>query len=66
MPTNFAVRLRPAQGVDPRFACYLLASLYAAGWTRAAMRQTTGIQNLDIGTFLARRVAVPIAQDQKQ
>jgi hypothetical protein len=56
MPTNFAGRLRPMPDVSPRFACYVLASLYTNGVTRSAIKQTTGIQNLDLGTFLSVRV----------
>lgn len=52
MPTNFAARLRPARGQHPRYLAYLLASLYFAGQTRSAIKQTTGIQNLDLETLL--------------
>jgi len=65
MPTNFAGRLRPADHVDSRFACYLLASLYTDGRTRAAIKQTTGIQNLDLDALLSFRVACPSLADQK-
>lgn len=59
IPTNFAARLRPAAGVDSRFACYLMASLYSDGRTKAAIKQTTGIQNLDLDALLADLVSVP-------
>lgn len=65
VPTNFAARLRPAPDVDAAFACFLLASLYSAGWTRATMKQTTGIQNLDSGAFLSRRVSLPSFKEQR-
>lgn len=65
MPTNFAARLRPAEGVDSRFATYLLSSLYADGRTRACINQTTGIQNLDLDAFLSLRVALPDSAAQR-
>jgi type I restriction enzyme S subunit len=65
MPTNFAARLRPCPDVDSRFACYLLASLYADGRTRACINQTTGIQNLDLEAFLSTRVQPPSLSQQK-
>lgn len=65
VPTNFAARLRPASGVDAAYACFLLASLYTAGWTRATMKQTTGIQNLDTGAFLSRRISLPTLKEQR-
>ena len=56
MPTNFAGRLRPAAGHEPRYLTYLLAALYYEGHTVAAIKQTTGIQNLDLHAFLSTRV----------
>jgi type I restriction enzyme, S subunit len=65
MPTNFAGRLRPAPMTDSRFACYLLASLYSDGRTRATIKQTTGIQNLDLDAFLSFRVPRPSPGEQR-
>ena len=56
MPTNFAGRLRPSPGHEPRYLAYLLAALYYEGRTVAAIKQTTGIQNLDLHAFLSTRV----------
>ena len=53
MPTNFAGRLRPSPGHEPRYLAYLLAALYYEGRTVAAIKQTTGIQNLDLHAFLS-------------
>ncbi len=64
MPTNFAGRLRPAPDQDARYLTYLLASLYFAGRTRAAIKQTTGIQNLELGALLA--TAVPRLTQNEQ
>lgn len=65
VPTNFAGRLRPVAGVEPRFLCYLMASLYESGRTRAAVKQTTGIQNLDLDFLLNERVQVPDQREQR-
>lgn len=65
MPTNFAGRLRTNADVDPRFACYLLASLYTDGRTRSAIKQTTGIQNLDLEALMRNRVGCPPPAQQR-
>jgi type I restriction enzyme S subunit len=65
MPTNFAARLRTAPHADPRFVAYLLSSLWAEGRTRAAIKQTTGIQNLDLTYLLAQLVVCPTVDSQR-
>ncbi|MHB1774183.1 MAG: restriction endonuclease subunit S [Acidimicrobiales bacterium] len=65
MPTNFAARLRTRPTNDVRFVAYLLASLWLRGRTRTATNQTTGIQNLDLGTFLNERVTCPDRPTQR-
>ena len=64
MPTNFAARLSPSSDNDPRFVTYLLSALYAAGTTKSSIKQTTGIQNLDLNSFLDTEVDRPSLQDQ--
>jgi type I restriction enzyme, S subunit len=59
VPTNFAARLRPGVDTEPRFLCYVMASLYSDGWTRSAIKQTTGIQNLDLDALLNEPVPIP-------
>jgi type I restriction enzyme S subunit len=66
VPTNFAARLRPNVEHDPRFLTYLLSSCYSGGQTRSAIKQTTGIQNLDLGAFLSTRVSVPAQGQQRE
>jgi type I restriction enzyme, S subunit len=65
VPTNFAARLRPGRGIDSRFICYLMASLYAGGRTAAVIKQTTGIQNLDLEAFLDTQVKLPVEACQR-
>ncbi len=65
MPTNFAARLSPSADSDARFLTYLLSSLYAIGATRSSIKQTTGIQNLDLHSFLDTVVHRPSLQAQR-
>jgi len=65
MPTNFAARLRVNVETDSRFATYLLASMWSDGRTRAAIKQTTGIQNLDLTALLDQRVSCPSLPRQR-
>ncbi len=65
MPTNFAARLSPSADNDARFVTYLLSSLYAIGVTRSSIKQTTGIQNLDLHSFLDTAVSRPSLRDQR-
>lgn len=66
VPTNFAARLRPLSRHNARYLAYLLSSLYATGATRSAIKQTTGIQNLDLDAFLDECVLVPDEETQAQ
>jgi type I restriction enzyme S subunit len=66
VPTNFACRLRPLATTSDRFLAYLLASLYSLGVTRRAIKQTTGIQNLDTEVFLAESVRAPDRATQER
>lgn len=59
MPTNFAARLRVNSQTEARYATYLLASMWSDGRTRAAIKQTTGIQNLDLQALLDQRISRP-------
>ncbi len=57
--TNFAARVRPAQGIDSRFLCYVLAATYELGLNQRSIKQTTGLQNLDTQSYLSEPWAVP-------
>ncbi|MCA1708359.1 MAG: hypothetical protein LC808_35815 [Actinobacteria bacterium] len=50
--SNFVARLRPSDGFESRYLCYLHKALYSRGLTRTAIKQTTGIQNLDVEHYL--------------
>lgn len=63
--SNFVQLLRPGRDYDPRFLVYLHRALYAEGAAAACTKQTTGIQNLDVGAYLATAVRVPKRAEQK-
>jgi type I restriction enzyme S subunit len=42
-----------------------MASLYGTGTTKKSVKQTTGIQNLDLANYLDERVAVPKEVEQR-
>ncbi len=65
VPTNFAAGLRPAEDVDAEYTTYLLRALYAQGVTVRWIKQTTGIQNLDLGGLLTERVPCPQLSQQR-
>lgn len=62
--SNFMAALRVADGVDSRFACLVLAALYRSGRNVPHIKQSTGIQNLDSGAYLAQEVRVPSSREQ--
>lgn len=69
MPTvcsNFIARLRPRPGFDPRYLCYLHRAIYSSGDIKLAIRQTTGIQNLDLERYLATTVSIPPLDEQRR
>lgn len=53
MFANFLVRIRTNKLLVPSFLEYYLRALYYTGSTRLYFNQTTGIQNLKIGTLLS-------------
>jgi type I restriction enzyme S subunit len=59
VPSNFAARLRALPDVDARYLCFIFAAAYALGLNEKAIKQTTGIQNLDLGAYLSEAWAIP-------
>lgn len=62
--SNFIARMPVAAGLEPRFLCYVHHALYAIGINQRAIKQTTGIQNLDLAAYLDELIAVPSIHDQ--
>lgn len=62
--TNFTARLRPAPDCVPDYLQVLLAALHRTGQLMAFIKQTTGIQNLDMPALLQFRVPCPAPPEQ--
>lgn len=64
---NFMDRLRVKQSISPKFIEYLLVSFYQNGITYQYVKQTTGIQNLDLTNLLAKEsIVLPILDEQQK
>lgn len=64
---NFMDRLRVKQSISPKFIEYLLVSFYQNGITYQYIKQTTGIQNLDLTNLLAKEsIVLPILNEQQK
>ncbi|QDS99310.1 restriction endonuclease subunit S [Adhaeretor mobilis] len=57
--SNFIARLELRSEHDARFWAYLHAAIYSARLNTLAIKQTTGIQNLDLDQYLGFRVVAP-------
>lgn len=63
--SNFVGRMVVASGMHPRYWSYVHASLYAGRLNIPAIKQTTGIQNLDTDAYLNQKVAYPPSASQR-
>jgi len=63
--SNFVARMPVAVGFDPNYLCYLHAHLYNIRLNVRSIKQTTGIQNLDISSYLCETAAFPSYDEQK-
>ncbi|MCP9986489.1 restriction endonuclease subunit S [Streptomyces sudanensis] len=64
--SNFCSRISPASDVDSRFLTYVFAAAYGQGLVQSAIKQTTGIQNLDAGVFFSSPWAYPGLEEQRR
>ncbi|WP_329218204.1 restriction endonuclease subunit S [Streptomyces sp. NBC_01485] len=64
--SNFCSRISPESAVDSRFLTYVFAAAYGQGLTQSAIKQTTGIQNLDAGAFFSSPWAYPGLEEQRR
>ncbi|MFL9709647.1 restriction endonuclease subunit S [Methylobacillus sp. Pita1] len=64
--SNFLARCRPAKGVDSGYLNYLMLAIYVGRGTYPHIKQSTGIQNLDLGSYLDTRVNIPDIQIQQR
>ncbi|MBP2318529.1 type I restriction enzyme S subunit [Nesterenkonia lacusekhoensis] len=66
MYSNFTARIVTPNWVDSLYALYLHKSLYLSGVTSRSVKQSTGIQNLDMGMYLDERVYLPPFDQQRK
>ena len=64
--SNFVARMRPLRAFDSGFLCYAFDSLYQGKVNYPAIKQTTGIQNLDSESYLQERFCFPPLAEQTQ
>lgn len=64
--SNFVARMPVADGHLPRYWAYVHAGLYAGKLNYPAIKQTTGIQNLDAALYLDTLAAYPPLAEQQQ
>lgn len=62
--SNFMARLEPQPDHNGRYLTYVLAHLYFTGVIRRYIKQTTGIQNLDLHAYLQEKWDFPNKSDQ--
>ena len=63
--SNFIARMRVLEPNSARFWCYIYAALYASRLNYPAIKQTTGIQNLDTTSYFETRVGYPPIDEQR-
>ena len=50
----------------PKYVLYCLCFFYHVGLTRKHIKQTTGIQNLDIDSYFQEKIPLPSLEEQRQ
>ena len=64
---NFMDRLRCSCFIYPNFMQYIFVTFYKNNYTKNYIKQTTGIQNLDLTSMLAKElVAIPNLSEQQR
>ena len=65
--SNFTNICRPnPEIVDPKFALFSLFAGYINGRTLRNIKQTTGIQNLDLDGFMSELISLPPLEEQRE
>ena len=62
--SNFVGRVVPAENADPAYWTYVHRALYAGRLNYPAIKQTTGIQNLDTNAYFDTPAAFPPLDEQ--
>jgi type I restriction enzyme S subunit len=63
--SNFISLLRPNEMVDPEWLVLLLSSIYSSRWNTRSIKQTTGIQNLDLDHYTRNTIPLPPLPEQE-
>lgn len=63
---NFIEVIRPKSDSDSRYLVYSLGSNYSSGSTRPFVRQTIGIQNLDLQRYFDQAIPLPDLDTQRR
>src|SRR3989344_9326075 len=63
--SNFIEKLTPLKTHDSKFISYLMGALYFETINTRSIKQTTGIQNLDLYSYLCEVVPFPSKEKQK-
>ena len=63
--SNFIARISTAPGGSPEYWTFVHAALYSGRLNYPAIKQTTGIQNLDTSTYFNTQVAFPPPAEQE-
>lgn len=63
--SNFIEKLTPLKTHDSKFISYLMGALYFETINTRSIKQTTGIQNLDLYSYLCEVVPFPSKETQK-
>jgi type I restriction enzyme S subunit len=64
--SNFVARLQVKSSVEPRFMLYAFQALTTLGVNRLYIKQTSGIQNLDVSQYLNETIWLPEKAEQKK
>ncbi len=62
--SNFISKLSVSDGYEARWLTYLHSHLYVIGLNKRSIKQTTGIQNLDMNSYFAERIPLPPLGEQ--
>jgi type I restriction enzyme, S subunit len=61
---NFIERIRLKPSLEPRYANYILSHLYSRKINTKYIKQNTGIQNLDVKSYLSELIEIPEIEKQ--
>ena len=64
--SNFIARLVTTNVIDNSFLAYVFYGAYSVSLNTRAIKQTTGIQNLDLYAYLCENFALPPIDEQKK